>query len=198
MTFNELKDMVTGTGIEVGNFNVSGEIAVKMLNDFERVDNKDLAEALMMATAIKTAQQVAEDRQNAEAEAKAKAEEEQRNAWREILTGLNEKQKTVALYLKGVLQYTTNEGIIIIGQSIIDAIVNNEGSFQIAVRITMALDKAQNLNVSNRQQYDKEIEDFLSDIGSIIRRNNNDSVIDKINKTFDTYIEMSAATPSEE
>lgn len=189
--FNELKDMVTGTGIEVGNFNVSGEIAVKMLNDFERVDNKNLMDALAIAMAIKTAEHV-------EAEAKAKAEEEQRNAWREILTGLNEKQKTVALYLKGVLQYTTNEGIIIIGQSIIDAIVNNEGSFQIAVRITMALDKAQNLNVSNRQQYDKEIEDFLSDIGSIIRRNNNDSVIDKINKTFDTYIEMSAATPSEE
>lgn len=198
MTFNELKDLITASNIAVNNFNVSGEIATKLLNDFQKASSKDLVEALAMATAITTAQQIAEDQQKAEAEAAAQKAEEERTAWREILTSLNEKQKTVALYLKGVLQYTTNEGIIIIGQSIIDAIVNNEGSFQIAVRLTMALDKAQNLNVSNRQQYDKEIEDFLSDIGSIIRRNNNDSVIDKINKTFDTYIEMSAATPSEE
>ena len=198
MTFNELKELIEASSVQVSNFNVSGEVAVKILNDFQKANNKDLMEALAMATAIKTAQQVEADAAKAEAEAAAQKAEEQRNAWREILTGLNEKQKTVALYLKGVLQYTINEGIIIIGQSIIDAIVNNEGSFQIAVRITMALDKAQNLNVSNRQQYDKEIEDFLSDIGSIIRRNNNDSVIDKINKTFDTYIEMSAATPSEE
>ena len=198
MTFNELKELIEASSVQVSNFNVSGEVAVKILNDFQKANNKDLMEALAMATAIKTAQQVEADAAKAEAEAAAQKAEEQRNAWREILTGLNEKQKTVALYLKGVLQYTINEGIIIIGQSIIDAIVNNEGSFQIAVRITMALDKEQNLNVSNRQQYDKEIEDFLSDIGSIIRRNNNDSVIDKINKTFDTYIEMSAATPSEE
>lgn len=198
MTFNELKELIDASTVQVSNFNVSGEVTTKLLNDFQKVDNKDLMEALAMATAIKTAQQVADDTAKAEAEAAAQKAEEERNAWREILTSLNEKQRTVSLYLKGVLQYTTNEGIIIIGQSIIDAIVNGEGSFEIAVRITMAMDKAQNMNVSNRQQYDKEIEDFLSDIGSIIRRNNNDSVIDKINKTFDTYIAMSSTPVPEE
>lgn len=198
MTFNELKDLITASNIAVNNFNVSGEIATKLLNDFQKADDKDLMEALIMATAVKAEQQISEDQQKAEAEAAAQKAEEERTAWREILTSLNEKQKTVALYLKGVLQYSTNDGIQIIGNAIIDAIVNNEGSFQVAVRLTMALDKAQNLNVSNRQQYDKEIEDFLSDIGSIIRKNNNDPVIDKINKTFETYIEMSSTSPSEE
>lgn len=69
MTFNELKELMTASNIEVNNFNVSGEIATKLLNDFQKVDDKDLMEALIMANAVKAAQQM-------ESDAAAKAEEE--------------------------------------------------------------------------------------------------------------------------
>ena len=202
ITFNKVKDAVEAAGIPVNNFNSTGEIATKILNDFEKINKHDFLEALAIVSVVEAgeAEKAREEEILREAEAKAKEEaakaaEEQRTAWRNTLLSLNEKQRTVAIYIKGVLQYTVNDGIRIIGNAVIESIVNAEGTFEIAVRITKAMDKAQILEVSDRQRYDSEIEDFLSDIGEIIRNNNNDTIVDKINKAFETYADMTPAEP---
>jgi len=200
ITFNQVKEFTEELGCPVNN--VTGEIITEILNKFEKANDQDLMDALSVITTIKAGEQMLEEKAKAEAEAKAKeaeeaakAAEEQRTAWRKTLLSLNEKQRTVAIYIKGVLQYTVNDGIRIIGNAVIESIVNTEGTFEIAVRITKAMDKAQILEVSDRQRYDSEIEDFLSDIGEIIRNNNNDQIIDRINKAFETYADMTPAEP---
>lgn len=198
ITFNQVKEFTEELGCPVNN--VTGEIVTEILNKFEKANNQDLMDALAVINTIKAGEQMLEEKAKAEAEAKAKeaeeaakAAEEQRTAWRNTLLSLNEKQRTVAIYIKGVLQYTINDGIRIIGNAVIESIVNAEGTFEIAVRITKAMDKAQILEVSDRQRYDSEIEDFLSDIDEIIRNNNNDTIVDRINKAFETYADMTPA-----
>lgn len=204
ITFNKVKEFTDELGCPVNN--VTGEIVTEILNKFEKVNDEDLVAALSVISTIKAGEQMMAEKAKAEAKAEAEAKareaeeaariaEEQRTAWRKTLLSLNEKQRTVAIYIKGVIQYTINEGIVRIGNAVIQSIINAEGSFEIAVRITKAMDKAQNLEVSDRQRYDSEIEYFLSNIGEIIRANNNDQIIDRINKAFETYADMTPAEP---
>lgn len=200
ITFNKVKEFTEELGCPVNN--VTGEIVTEILNKFDKVNDDDLTSALAVISTIKAGEQIMEEKAKAEAEAKVREAEEaarlaeaERTAWRKTLLSLNEKQRTVAIYIKGVLQYTINDGIRIIGNAVIESIINAEGTFEIAVRITKAMDKAQGLEVSARPAYDAEIENFLSDIGEIIRANNNDQIIDRINKAFETYADMTPAEP---
>jgi hypothetical protein len=195
ITFNKVKEAVEAAGVPVNNFNSTGEIATKILNDFEKIDKNDFLEALAIVSTVEAGEAAKAREEEILREAEAKAAEEERNSWRNVLLSLNERQKTVALYIKGVLQYTRNDGIRIIGKAIIDSIVNDDNTFQIAVRLTKALDKSQNLEVADRQWYDAEIGDFLYDIMDIIEKNNEDVIIGKINKSFATYMEVSPAEP---